>query len=343
MANPYHQQPDRAFWARAVARPEVVDPVSQPRFLIHRDQKVASAGSCFAQHIGQSIASKGFQYLVTEPGPAERQFGVYPARFGNLYTARQLLQLFQRAYGLFEPHDQFWKLNGRYVDPFRPQVEPTGFKNVEELKADQDRHLDAVRRMFEAMDILIFTLGLTEGWVSKIDGSVFPLAPGVAGDSDNPDQYQPHLFTVAEVYGDLVEVIANLRAIRPALKVLLTVSPVPLIATISDRHVLTATTYSKSVLRVAAEQVVNTTDDVDYFPSYEVITGQHNGHRHLAEDLRSVRPEGVAEVMSIFGRHYLSESSAPVATKMAPGRLTTHGEELAAISAVICDEEAITR
>lgn len=343
MSNPYHLQPDRAFWARAVARPQTVDPVSEPRFVIHRDQKVASAGSCFAQHIGRSIASQGFQYLVTEPGPAERQFGVYPARFGNLYTARQLLQLFKRAYGLFEPHDQSWKLNGRYVDPFRPQVEPMGFANIEDLLADQSRHLDAVRQMFEAMDILIFTLGLTEGWVSKIDGAVFPLAPGVSGEPDDPSGYEPHHFTVAEVYDDLVEVIARLRVLRPALKVLLTVSPVPLIATISDRHVLTATSYSKSVLRVAAEQVANAVDGVDYFPSYEVITGQHNGHRHLAEDLRSVRPEGVAEVMSIFSRHYLSNSLAPIVRETAPRQTTTYADELAAISEVICDEEAITR
>ena len=124
---------------------------------------------------------------------------------------------------------------------------------------------------------------------------------------------------------------------------LLTVSPVPLIATISDRHVLTATTYSKSVLRVAAEQATATIDAVDYFPSYEVITGQHNGHRHLAEDLRSVRPEGVAEVMSIFERHYLAEGTSDCTHVTTASSGGDHHEELAAISEVICDEEAITR
>lgn len=343
MPNPYHQQPDRAFWGRSVVRPEAVDPVSEPRFVIHRNQKVASAGSCFAQHIGRSIAANGFQYLVTEPGPSERHFGVYPARFGNLYTARQLLQLFQRAYGLFAPRDRAWRLDGRYVDPFRPQVEPLGFSDLGELEADRGKHLEAVRRMFETMDVLIFTLGLTEGWVAKEDGAVFPLAPGVAGEPDDPSQYQPHHFTVAEVYDDLADVIAKLRLLRPALKVLLTVSPVPLIATISDRHVLSATTYSKSVLRVAAEQAATMIEDVDYFPSYEVITGQHNGHRHLADDLRSVRPEGIAEVMSIFGRHYLAEGLAVVDGGATTAVFESPAEELAAVSGVICDEEAITR
>lgn len=345
LSNPYHQQPDRAFWGRSVARPSPgeVDPVSTPRFVIYLDEKVASAGSCFAQHIGRAIAARGFQYLVTEPGPLERQFGIYPARFGNLYTARQLLQLFQRAYGLFAPRDRAWIADGRLVDPFRPQVEPQGFADLDDLESDRRQHLAAVRRMFETMDVLVFTLGLTEGWISEDDGAVFPLAPGVAGEPEDPSRYRPHNFTVQEVYDDLAQVIAKLRVLRPALKVLLTVSPVPLIATISDRHVLTATTYSKSVLRVAAEQATATIDAVDYFPSYEVITGQHNGHRHLAEDLRSVRPEGVAEVMSIFERHYLAEGTSDCTHVTTASSGGDHHEELAAISEVICDEEAITR
>src|SRR3546814_18373073 len=46
--------------------------------------------------------------------------------------------------------------------------------------------------------------------------------------------------------------LKRLKAINPRVKVVLTVSPVPLIATYEPAHVLCATTYSKSVLRVAA-------------------------------------------------------------------------------------------
>ena len=34
---------------------------------------------------------------------APHGYGIYSARFGNIYTARQLLQLIQRAYGEFVP------------------------------------------------------------------------------------------------------------------------------------------------------------------------------------------------------------------------------------------------
>ena len=50
--NPYRSQPDHAFWSRAVARPtaEDVDPVVAPRFVLGRQDRIVTAGSCFAQH-----------------------------------------------------------------------------------------------------------------------------------------------------------------------------------------------------------------------------------------------------------------------------------------------------
>lgn len=343
--NPYRSQPDHAFWSRAVARPaaEDVDPVVNPRFVLGREDRIVTAGSCFAQHMSRALQAQGYRYLVTEPGPEDRNYGVYPARFGNIYTARQLLQLFQRAFGLFAPAEPAWRLGERFVDPFRPQIEPDGFASVETMLADREQHLAAVRTMFEQADVLVFTLGLTEGWVSQEDGAVFPLAPGVAGDAAGPDLIQPRHFTVQEIVDDLNAVLKLARILNPDLRVLLTVSPVALVATISDRHVLAATTYSKSVLRVAAETVVRANQGVDYFPSYEIITGPQSRGRYFADDLRNVLPEGVSQVMKVFGRHYLAQTAdAPRApTPRTP--TTAASDEYAALQGVICDEEAIDR
>ena len=345
--NPYRSQPDHAFWSRAVARPaaEDVDPVVEPRFVLGREDRIVTAGSCFAQHMSRALQAQGYRYLVTEPGPEDRQFGVYPARFGNIYTARQLLQLFQRAFGLFVPTEDAWRQGERFVDPFRPQVEPGGFDCLEAMLADRERHLAAVRDMFEQADVLVFTLGLTEGWISQEDGSVFPLAPGVAGVAPRPELIQPHHFTVQEIVEDLNRVLTLARILTPGLRVLLTVSPVALAATISERHVLAATTYSKSVLRVAAETVARENEGIDYFPSYEIITGPQSRGRYFAEDLRTVLPEGVAQVMKVFGRHYLTETTEQSSPKTTAPRSPTIAafDEYAALQGVICDEEAIDR
>ncbi len=80
----------------------------------------------------------------------------------------------------------------------------------------------------------------------------------------------------------------------------LTVSPVPLTATASKEHVLVATTYSKSILRSAAGELSLSRDDVDYFPSYELISQPPTFGKFYESNLRSVKPEGVDYVMKHF-------------------------------------------
>jgi len=342
--NPYRALPDYQFWRRAVEQPTVkdVDPVIRAQFRLGQSQKVATAGSCFAQHISRTLKKKGFNYYVAESGdelpPEEaehRNFGIFSARYGNLYTARQLLQLFDRAYGAFLPSEQYWvRGDGRYADPFRPQIEPDGFTTVEELEASRAVHFSAVRNMFETLDVLVFTLGLTEAWRSRIDGAVYPLAPGVAAGEMDTRLHEFVNFGASETVGDMNSFIERLVGVNPQAKMIVTVSPVPLIATYEDRHVLVSTTYSKAVLRVAAEEICSRNRMCTYFPSYEIITGNHARGEYFESDLRSVTSEGVDHVMRLFLRHY------------APAQKTDSLDqelvcEIVKLGDIVCDEEAI--
>ena len=147
--HPYKRLPDKAFWRRSVAglAPSSVDPVGTFNLRIGPETKVATAGSCFAQHIARHLQRSGFNYYVSEPGHpilaadirGQHNYGVYSARYGNIYTARQLLQLFRRAYGKFAPHEDAWiEPDGSVLDPFRPSVQPGGFISIAEMQADHD-------------------------------------------------------------------------------------------------------------------------------------------------------------------------------------------------------------
>ena len=234
------------------------------KFKIAPQDKVATAGSCFAQHIGPRLESSGFHYLITESAPplvapgdaAQFGYGVFTARYGAIYTSRQLLQLLLRAYGALVPDELAWSDDTeRFFDPFRPHIPPGGFGSFEELEADRAHHFACVRRAVETMDVLVFTLGLTETWVSRADGAAFPLCPGVAGGEFDEAHYLFANLTVADVVADLETAIWFIRTKNPGAKLILTVSPIPMESTALDRSVLVSTTYSKSVLRVAAEQV----------------------------------------------------------------------------------------
>lgn len=354
--NPYEALPDHHYWRRAVAQLpfKAVDPVVRPVTRLARTDRIATAGSCFAQHISRSLQAEGFNYLVVDADPkmprAEaraRGFGVFSARFGNLYTARQLVQLFDRAYGDFKPLDQAWqRADGKFVDPFRPQVEPEGFASERAVLQATREHLADVRRMFSRLDVFVFTLGLTEAWQRREDGAVFPLAPGVAGGAYDPALHEFVNFTAAQVKADLLGFLQRLRSVNPGARVILTVSPVPLIATYENDHVLVSTVRSKSVLRAAAGEVATAQQGVDYFPSYEMVTGPQAKGRCFEADLRSVAPEAVAHVMQTFLRHYASppgdgETAPPAA---APRKLAAHQlREGQALAKLVCDEEALDR
>jgi len=343
MMNPYTSLPDFHFWRRAVGgvEPFLLDPVVGPRDPIERHQRVATAGSCFAQHIATRLESEGFNYFVTEPGehlaPEDRRrhgFGVFSARFGNIYTARQLLQLFREAFGQRPQVRLAWQRNDRrWVDAMRPQVEPDGYPEEGEVHHERDKHLDAVRRMFVECNVFVFTLGLTEAWRSRVDGTVFPLAPGVVAGTHDPELHEFVNFRASEVIADMSDFLREFKGINANARVVLTVSPVPLIATYEARHVLESNTVSKSILRVAADEIAESFEWVDYFPSFEVITGNFNDSAYYEKDYRSINILGVDHAMRCFLRHYTRGQAALADTEVQ--------RVFQPLGDVICDEEAI--
>ncbi|HMI20276.1 MAG TPA: GSCFA domain-containing protein [Sphingomonas sp.] len=346
--HPYRSLPDSAYWRRSVAAKGVsVDPLVGDFPRIGRSDKVATAGSCFAQHVARHLAASGFNYLVTEqahpivdPEAARAAgYGLYTARYGNIYTTLQLVQLVDRAYGRFTPAEDIWiSPDGKgVVDPFRPTVQPGGFASEAEMRADRAQHLSAVREALETLDIIVFTLGLTESWVSKTDGAAFPLCPGVAGGAFDSNIHTFRNLRTADVRAQIGSFVDRLRAVNPKARLILTVSPVPLAATASGNHVLPATIYSKSALRAAAQEAAEDLDGVFYFPSYEIVTGPQARGRFFAEDLREVTEEGVEHVMRVFLRH-AAGVEAVGAAQPAPPAEDGFTADMARWVETMCDE-----
>jgi hypothetical protein len=303
--HPYRAYPARSYWSRSVARqfdPAGVVTVDGP--VLRRGDRVASMGSCFASNLVPHIERAGFEYVRTEPPhPAfaalPENFGYrdFSAAYGNLYTARQMVQLVERSLGRFVPREDRWYEDVVVVDALRPGLAYPASSDVE-FDAITRRHLDATREVFVVADVVILTLGLTEGWVSTIDGAVFPACPGTVAGTFDADRHVFHNFTIDEVVEDLHALAALVRELKPSIRFVVTVSPVPLVATASGRHVLEATVYSKSVLRAAAAEFERSEDDVQYFPAYELVTGPQAPSTFFEDDRRSVSAAAIETVMN---------------------------------------------
>jgi hypothetical protein len=346
---PYDALEPEAFWRSAVAEqdPGRLRNLYQPKFKIDPLARIASAGSCFAQHVGRSLKANGFHYLDAEPPPiflpqadhSKFGYGLFSARYGNIYTTRQLRQLVERAYGRFEPQDGIWETDGRFYDAFRPSIEPGGFSSPEELLALRQAHLNAVRNLLASADVFIFTLGLTETWLSRSDGAAYPMCPGTVAGTYDESRYVFHNLTYEDVVDDMRHVIGALREVNPRLQMLLTVSPVPLTATATGQHVLLATMASKAILRAAAAHLTASHEFVDYFPSFELIFGIQARGAYYEANLRSVRTSAVDMVMS----HFFAQHGKGQADPSADVQARRREEEQALEDDVVCDEEQLDR
>jgi hypothetical protein len=310
MANPYEQLPDIAFWRPSVAErnPLELEQVWVSKFPIGRSDKIVTAGSCFAQHIGRELVRAGYSWCDAEPAPrilsdaarTKFNYGVFSWRTGNIYSAALLLQWLRWASGLETPSGEFWHQDGRCLDPFRPTVEPGGFVSQHEMFATRTTTMAAIVRSIREADVFIFTLGLTETWINRRDGQVYPMCPGTAGGEFNAELHIMQNGRFIEILTSLDQAFDLMKRINPGIRFILTVSPVPLTATASGDHVLVATIHSKSVLRAVAGELAQSRGDTDYFPSYEMISSFPFRGMFYQPNLRTVTDAGVAFVLRTF-------------------------------------------
>ena len=325
MTSPYDTLPDTAFWRSAVGERSALDPgpLYSAKFPLRKKSAFATAGSCFAQHIGRHLRQAGCNVLDSEPSPLKLPedllsrfgFGLYSARYGNIYTARQLLQLWEEATGKFTPAEPIWQKNGRFYDAFRPSVEPEGLPSAELVRLHRAEHLAAVKRAFEAANVFVFTFGLTEAWIHKKTGTVYPTAPGTIAGSHDPEVYQFKNYSFGEIINDFRTFRRQMMALKPSgMRFVITVSPVPLTATASGQHVEVATAHSKAILRAVCGELAASFPNVDYFPSYEIITSANNRGVYFETNKRTVTKEGVNAAMSMFLRAHGFDERRPTAT-----------------------------
>lgn len=309
--NPYENLPERAFWRTAVATRSIfeIENLWTPKFSLSPATAISTFGSCFAQHIGRGLRDRGYGWLSTEPPPpglseaGTRAFNydIFTCRTGNIYTTSMLRQWTSWATGASHPPTEYWQDgDGRYVDPIRPSIEPSGFVSLDELHASRSEAISAFLRAITKSDIFIFTLGLTESWRNSELDYEYQICPGVKHGEFDAAVHQFRNHDYSSVRSNLEQALEMMRSVNPELNIILTVSPVALTATMAGRHVLSATTHSKSVLRAVAGDLSTHSEFVDYFPSYEIIQSPTSRGIFFKPNQRQVERSGVDFVMSHF-------------------------------------------
>lgn len=170
----------------------------------------------------------------------------------------------------------------------------------------RDQYLDA----FGSAGCFVFTLGLSEVWEDKETGAVF--WQGVPENVFDEGRHVFRLSTVAENERNILQIVELVRSVNEQAPIVLTLSPIPLKATFREVSCVVADCVSKSVLRVAIDQVTaRNLDCVYYWPSFEMVrwVGAHRSEAAFGSDKersaersasRSVTPEIVDAIVQAF-------------------------------------------
>ncbi|MGW7678267.1 GSCFA domain-containing protein [Shewanella sp. S23-S33] len=331
---PYSKQAEQYFWKTGVAKIDLgKDPFQSIHHLLisKKNSSISSVGSCFAQHVGKWLLENNYPFNRSKLD--SRQISSFA--FGNVYTPRCFLQWLTLDSAHSHRFDIFYDKNTEhYIDLLRPNVHPEGFTSEEALR---EARISAKNELFDtlkATNFLIFTLGLTEAW-KDIDHVFYPSCPGVIAGEFNDKTFTFHQFNYNEIKADLLLIKDILQSINPKIKVILTVSPVPLTATATNNHILVASQYSKSVLRAVAGYLSDNDKFFEYFPSFEIITVNNVNDFRFNENRRTVSDKAVEYVMSHFNSAFFdNDISKDQSNSVQINNERSHQE-------AVCDEERL--
>jgi hypothetical protein len=264
--------------------------------LVSEGTKVSSIGSCFAEEILIWLNQNNFN--TVQPG------------WGMVYNPRNIKLIVKAAleYETFSPSERLWDFgDGDIRTPYIKcqSLQPMFLgSNIEEALKKEEEIFQKFANVLKNIDVLIITLGQTEYWHFEGDKEYPFYAAPWAGIEGGKEKHRFSNLTQSEVCSDLRETIDLLKKHNSNLKILVSVSPVPLVA--STQKGLSAYVYAgaaKSSLHSAVMEVVTDSEDVFYMPSYEIVMAEP--HKSFKDDGRHVLRTTVDKIMNTFKELYV--------------------------------------
>jgi len=247
-------------------RTEVNVPPSTSK--ISLKQSVLCLGSCFAEVVGRRLAQNKFDSLVNP--------------FGVIYNPYSLLKLLEYSLsGEVPVQDTYLKNEDIYYNydlhsSFSHQQLPGLQERVAQTILEIASHL-------EKTEWIIFTFGTAYIYRRRDNQQIVANCHKMPGSDFQKELLDPE--RILRSFQRFFQLLGE-RGLTP--KIILSVSPV--------RHIksgVVESNLSKSILRVAAQQLMDTNELVTYFPAFEIMMDDLRGYRFYEKDL--IHPNEMAQ------------------------------------------------
>lgn len=243
---------------------------------------ILTIGSCFSDAIGNELVRHKIRTLVNPFGTVYNPYSIHKSL---VYAAQKQLprsDTFLHRDGTFYNYD----FHSRFAAA-------TQFELANLLQAQ----IETTHSFLKNAHWLIVTYGTS--WVYERHD----VRETVANCHKLPQsQFSKTLMSHQKILQSFADMHGRLKAVNPSLKIIVTVSPV--------RHIkdtLELNSVSKSILRVACHTLQEQYDDVEYFPSYEIMMDDLRDYRFYNADM--IHPSPVAEhyIWTKFIERYFDE------------------------------------
>ena len=292
-------------WKKVERSDKIYLPTLSKQPIISKNTKVCLMGSCFADEMGWVLAENNINIGEVEYTPSMRHVS-YP--WGTFFSPMSMADILEIS--LNQKTEEFFdektfirvprSLEGSHYEKLNQLPINDDFKLINLFfKARSDtkdyklakkiikQKLDLLRTSILDADVVIVTLGLIETWVDKCKKKAWH---SFHGDTlkktsiENLAQFKQLNFT------EVCEYIKKIINLIEDKKIIFTISPIPLNFTFTNRDVVLANKYSKSVLRAAVDSFI---DDkkIFYFPSLEIVQDCVGWPNSFKKDKRHVKVE----------------------------------------------------
>lgn len=264
-------------------------PVKKLPDSISYDQHLMLIGSCFTEHIGNSLSELKFDVLQNPNGII----------YDPISICQNLVSYIQQK--IFTENDIFER-NGLWQS-WQHHSRFSGTNKQIVLERIND-HQKAAHTFLQNADWLILTFGTAFSYRLMDDKSGETIR-SVANCHKAPSSwFQKNLLSITEMVTAMDNCMHQLFHFNPKLKILFTVSPV--------RHIkdgLIENNQSKARLIETIHHMVNKFDKLFYFPAYELVIDVLRDYRFYDEDLVHPNRQATQFVFDYFVKSCMDDAS----------------------------------
>lgn len=284
-------------------RADIFTSPHRAKFTFARNAKVFCIGSCFARNVEEHLIYLGVDVLSKRVVCPKVESPIRPNGFLNKFTTPSIANELEWLISPVDPDVALVEGEGGYTDhQLAPGIAPVSLERARERRRFVTKDYFSRIRL---ADVVIITLGLVEAWQDTTTGVYWNATPNLWEVRRNPGRFVFEQTDYETNKLHLDRAYEVLRQINPNVRVVVTVSPVPLNTTFSGDDIALANSYSKSVLRAVAQKLADSKENVDYFPSYEIVTMSPRSAAFSSVDFSHVKDAVVGSVMDSFVKAYM--------------------------------------